>query len=1396
MAKSTERQQDKNKQRTHCKSIRIQLASPAVIRKWSYGEVTKPETINYRTFKPERDGLFCERIFGPVKDWECNCGKYKRIRYRGVICDRCGVEVTQAKVRRERLGHIELAVPVCHIWYFKSPPSRIGNLLNMSIRNLERVIYYEAYVMLDPGDTELMVGDLIDQDTFMDLEDAERTFVADMGAGALRKLLSEIDIDELSAELRAQVKVETSVQRKNDALKRLKVVEAFRNSDNHPEWMIMEVLPVIPPDLRPLVPLEGGRFATSDLNDLYRRVINRNNRLKKLIEIRAPDVILRNEKRMLQEAVDALLDNGRRSRAVRGDGNRSLKSLSDLLKGKQGRFRQNLLGKRVDYSGRSVIVVEPDLKIHQCGLPKNMALELFKPFIIQRLEDKGFVQTVKSAKKLVERERPEVWDILEEIIKDHPVMLNRAPTLHRLGIQSFMPVLVEGKAIRIHPLVCEAFNADFDGDQMAVHVPMSFEAQIEVRVLMLSSNNILDPKNGQPLCAPSKDIVLGCYYLTKERKGCRGEGKAFSSASEVGLAYDNGLVDLHAMIKVRLNGKMIDTTIGRVIFNQVLPPEIGFQNTVFDNKEIRKMVSDVYRRLGNYKTCILLDEIKRIGFQFATLSGLTTGIDDVVIPPEKEEMIKSANKEVADIRAQYEGHAITEGERYNKVIDVWQHTRTTLNEKVEKTLAETDEGFNPLYMMMASGARSKLDQVGQLCGMRGLMAKPQRKVVGQVGEYIETPILSNFKEGLTVLEYFTSSHGGRKGLADTALKTADAGYLTRRLVDVAQDVIITGEDCGTVRGIEIGALKEGENVMEPLGDRVLGRVVLEDVYDPITRERLTSSGDEIIEEVADLIEERGGVLYAPDPDTEMSETVHIRSVLTCEAKRGVCAKCYGRNLATGLMVELGEAVGVMAAQSIGEPGTQLTLRTFHIGGIASRDAAQNKIMTKHTGKVVFTGVETVIQEDGIRVVIARSGEITILDAAGSRRAHFFIPYGAVLLVDDQEQVAEDQDLFEWNPYNIPIIAVHKGYIKLEDVVPGETLREQLDETTGMRQQVITENRGSKVLSPRILIVDKKGKNLGEEYNLPTGAHLLVTEYVDQEQTRRTPAPLGHLMARIPRSFGRTRDITGGLPRVAELFEARRPKDPAVVGEIDGVVKIEGIIRRSRRLVVHADDGSEHEYLVPQGRHLSIRDGDRVQAGEPLSEGSIDPHDILKIQGVNAVQEYLVNQIQEVYRMQGVSINDKHVEVIVRQMLQKVKVDDPGDTEFLKGEAVDKRKFQEENERVINESADPATNQPLLLGITKASLSTESFISAAAFQETTRVLTEAAIQGKKDMLLGLKENVIVGHLIPAGTGLDRYAQIRLLDADGKELETPKPEEVPVSRLELAKTRSFELQGGDA
>ena len=1362
-----DKQHDKGKP-TQCNAIRIKLASPETIRKWSFGEVTKPETINYRTFKPERDGLFCERIFGPVKDWECNCGKYKRIRYRGVICDRCGVEVTQTKVRRERLGHIELAVPVCHIWYFKSPPSRIGNLLNLSIRNLERVIYYETYIVLNPGTTELKKGDLLDQDTCLDLEDAGHEFEAEMGAGALRKLLSQIDIDDLSFELRAQVKVETSVQRRNDALKRLKVVEAFRNSGNRPEWMVLEALPVIPPDLRPLVPLEGGRFATSDLNDLYRRVINRNNRLKKLIEIKAPDVILRNEKRMLQEAVDALLDNGRRSRAVRGDGNRSLKSLSDLLKGKQGRFRQNLLGKRVDYSGRSVIVVEPELLIHQCGLPKNMALELFKPFIIQRLEDKGFVQTVKSAKKLVERERPEVWDILEEIIKDHPVLLNRAPTLHRLGIQAFMPVLVEGKAIRIHPLVCEAFNADFDGDQMAVHVPMSFEAQIEARVLMLSSNNILDPKNGHPLCAPSKDIVLGCYYMTKEQVGCKGAGKAFSNTSEVRLAYDNGAIDLHAEIRVRIKGRLIETTTGRVIFNEIVPAEIEFVNELLDNKAIRRLIATVYRRLGNYHTCLLLDEIKRLGFRYATMSGLTAGIDDVVIPSEKADMIKQAETEVAEIRRQYEGGAITEGERYNKVIDVWQHTRTTLNVNVEKTLRTTDDGFNPFYMMMASGARSKLDQVGQLCGMRGLMAKPQRKVSGQVGEYIETPILSNFKEGLTVLEYFISSHGGRKGLADTALKTADAGYLTRRLVDVAQDVIITEDDCGTTRGIDTVALKEGENVMESLGDRVLGRVTIEDLYDPITRERLVSAGDEITEEIAAIIEERTGVQYSNDPNADVAEYVGIRSVLTCETKRGVCARCYGRNLATGKLVEIGEAVGVMAAQSIGEPGTQLTLRTFHIGGIASRDAAQNKITTKKTGTIVFTNMKVIEREDGTNVVVGRTGEIAIMDDDGNRLQHFFVPYGAVLIATDQAKVDENYALFEWNPYNLPIITVHAGQLKLVDIIPGETLREQLDDATGMRQHVITENRGSQILNPRILVVDDEGKELGE-YTLSTGAHLLVHEHDEQDRSKRRQVKAGDLLARIPRSIGRTRDITGGLPRVAELFEARRPRDPAVVTEIDGIVHIGGITRRARKIVVRADDTSEREYQIPQGRHMSVRDGDRVQAGDPLSEGSIDPHDILKIQGVNAVQEYLVNQIQEVYRMQNVSINDKHVEVIVRQMLQKVRVDDPGDTEFLKGEAVDKRRFQDENERVIGEGADPATEQPLLLGITKASLSTESFVSAAAFQETTRVLTEAAIQGKRDGLLGLKENVIMGHLIPAGTGLDHYRQIALLDDDGNDLE---------------------------
>ncbi|MBI4551217.1 MAG: DNA-directed RNA polymerase subunit beta' [Candidatus Latescibacteria bacterium] len=1386
---------------TRCSAIRIQIASPATIRKWSYGEVIKPETINYRTFKPERDGLFCERIFGPVKDWECNCGKYKRIRYRGVICDRCGVEVTQAKVRRERLGHIELAVPVCHIWYFKSPPSRIGNLLNMSIRNLERVIYYESYVVLDPGDADLKKGALITQDEYIDLEEQGRQFVAEMGAGALRQLLSEIDIEELSAELRAQVKVETSVQRKNEALKRLKVVEAFRNSGNRPEWMILEVLPVIPPDLRPLVPLEGGRFATSDLNDLYRRVINRNNRLKKLMEIKAPDVILRNEKRMLQEAVDALLDNGRRSRAVRGDGNRSLKSLSDLLKGKQGRFRQNLLGKRVDYSGRSVIVVEPELQLHQCGLPKSMALELFKPFIIQRLEDRGFVQTVKSAKKLVERERPEVWDILEEIIKDHPVLLNRAPTLHRLGIQSFMPVLVEGKAIRIHPLVCEAFNADFDGDQMAVHVPMSFEAQLEARVLMLSANNILDPKNGQPLCAPSKDIVLGCYYLTKDRNGQRGEGKRFSNPDEVIAALDAQAIDLHATIIVRINGKRMETTAGRVLFNQLIPAEIGYINHLLDSKALRELVSDAYRVLGAYRTVLLLDDIKRIGFRYATLSGLTAGIDDVIIPPEKEEMIRKASDEVEEIRRQYEGQAITEGERYNKVIDVWQHTRTVLNEMVEQTLAEADEGFSPFYMMMASGARSKLDQVGQLCGMRGLMARPQRKVSGQIGEYIETPILANFKEGLSVLEYFTSSHGGRKGLADTALKTADAGYLTRRLVDVAQDGIITEDDCGTTLGLNITALKEGENVMEPLSDRVLGRVTLEHLYDPITLELLTPAGEEITEEVATTIEDRGGVKYSDDPKEEMSEYVRIRSVLTCEAKRGVCAKCYGRNLATGKMVELGEAVGVMAAQSIGEPGTQLTLRTFHIGGVAGRIAAQSKVITKKGGTIQYKDIETIQQEGGTSVVISRNGKLHVLDEESRTRVHFLVPYGAILSVQDGDAVPENHELFEWDPYNKPIIATHTGYVRFEDIVPRETLREQLDEVTGLRQQVITENLGPQVLNPRILIVrtdgkDGKGRPL-EEHSLSNGAHLLVHEFKDQARTQRTQVKAGDLLARIPRSIGRTRDITGGLPRVAELFEARRPRDPAVVAEIDGLVHIApGLVRRSRKIVIHADDGQEREYLIPQGKHLSVRDGDRVLAGEALSEGSIDPHDILRIKGVGAVQEYLVNQIQEVYRMQSVRINDKHVEVIVRQMLQKVRVEDPGDTDFLKGEAVDKRRFQEENERILAEKVEPATYQPLLLGITKASLSTESFVSAAAFQETTRVLTEAAIQGKKDYLLGLKENVIMGHLIPAGTGLDKYRRIVIVDEHGVEVEDVPPEPAPVSVLEDAKARTIAFEGKEA
>ena len=1336
-------------------AMRVQLASPETIRGASHGEVTKPETINYRTFKPEKDGLFCEKIFGPVKDWECNCGKYKRIRYRGVICDRCGVEVTQAKVRRERMGHIELAVPVSHIWYFKGVPSRIGYMLEMSVRDLERVLYYESYIVIDPGDTPLKEKQLIGEDEYLEhQEEYGDAFVAEMGAGAVKKLLAAIDVEELSAELRAHAKVETSVQRKKEILKRLKVVEAFRHSKNRPEWMILDVIPVLPPDLRPLVPLEGGRFATSDLNDLYRRVINRTNRLKKLMDIKAPEVILRNEKRMLQEAVDALFDNGRRSRAVRGPGNRPLKSLSDMLKGKQGRFRQNLLGKRVDYSGRSVIVVGPDLKVHQCGLPKSMALELFKPFIIKRLEDKGYVQTVKSAKKLVEREKPEVWDILEEIIQDHCVMLNRAPTLHRLGIQAFQPVLVEGKAIRLHPLVCTAFNADFDGDQMAVHLPLSFEAQLEARVLMLASNNILSTASGRPIMSASQDMVLGCYYLTM---GLRPENepkkkRAFTGRNEVMMAVTEKAVTLHETILCRLDGERRETTAGRVIFNEIVPEGVQYVNRPMGKKPLEDLVHEVYKRKGRHATSIFLDEMKQIGFHYATVAGITVGIDDVRIPDEKKDLIASTRKDVAKILNDYAKGAITATERYNKLIDTWTQTTNAVSEVMFNGMATDQRGFNPVYMMAVSGARGSREQIRQLAGMRGLMAKPQKKLTGSVGEIIEQPIISNFREGLTVLEYFISTHGARKGLADTALKTADAGYLTRRLVDIAQDVIISEMDCGTIMGIETSSLKDGEEVIEPVGDRVLGRALAEDVVDPISDELVLEAGTLLDEAEADKIQNLA--------DERGLESVVIRSVLTCESRRGVCAKCYGRNLSSSRIVNVGEAVGVIAAQSIGEPGTQLTLRTFHIGGTAMRLAEQSIVGAKTAGIVKFVQIKSIKDENGGVVSTGHHGEIEVCDDKGRVRARYTVPYGARLVVAEEQTVAVADPLFEWDPYASPILSDRTGTISFVDIVDEVTVRDELDEKTGLRQRVIIEHK-EKSLHPHIHVLNKAGAVM-VKYPIPTGARILVND--------GDHVSAATVLAKIPREISKTRDITGGLPRVAELFEARKPKDVSVVSEIDGDVSFGGVSRGFRKIVVKGE-GIEHEYLVPQGKHLLVHEGDHVRAGDRLCEGRINPHDILKIKGINAVQEYLLNEIQEVYRLQGVQINDKHIEVIVRQMLQKVRVEDAGDTNFLEGDMVDKAQVRDENDRVEVEGGTPCTYQPLLLGITKASLSTESFISAASFQETTRVLTEAAINGATDKLSGLKENVIMGNLIPAGTGVTRLKKVRIHRADDEKAEEP-------------------------
>jgi DNA-directed RNA polymerase subunit beta' len=1334
-------------------AMQVQLASPETILSWSFGEVTKPETINYRSFKPERDGLFCERIFGPVKDWECNCGKYKRIRFRGIVCDRCGVEVTQSKVRRERMGHIELAVPVTHIWFVKSLPSRIGCLLDLSVRELEKIIYYESYIMVDPGNTSYQERDIISEEEYIELEQSGKKFDARMGGEAIHKLLSMLDVEETAISLRAQVKVETSVQRQKDALKRLKVIEAFRQSTNNCEWMVMNVIPIIPPDLRPLVPLEGGRFATSDLNDLYRRVINRNNRLKKLIDIQAPDVILRNEKRMLQEAVDALFDNGRRTHSVRGDSKRPLRSLSDLLKGKQGRFRQNLLGKRVDYSGRSVIVVGPELKLYQCGLPKNMALELFKPFIIMKLEEKGYVQTVKSAKKLVERERPEVWDILEEIIEDHPILLNRAPTLHRLGIQAFYPVLVEGKAIRLHPLVCAAFNADFDGDQMAVHVPLSFEAQLEARLLMLASNNLLLPSSGRPITVPSQDMVIGCYYITKTRPGVKGEGMKFYSTDEVQAAFAAGHVDLNAEVSVRINDEIIKTSPGRVIFNQIIPDEMPFFNEVATKGRTEQLVLDCFKTVGGPRTVEFLDKLKKLGFEYATLAGVTVSIEDMLIPKEKFTMVEAAQKKVQTITKKYERGVITNHERYNKVMDVWVDTIQNVANAMMDNLANDKDGFNPIFMMAHSGARGSKEQIRQLAGMRGLMAKPQKKLTGGQGEIIESPIIANFREGLSVQEYFISTHGARKGLADTALKTADAGYLTRRLVDVAQDVIITEDDCNTILGIDIVALKEGEEVIESLSDRILGRVALEDVFDPITDDVIVEAGEQIQEEQASQIEDAG------------IDTVRIRSVLTCESKRGVCARCYGRNLATMELVQIGEAVGVISAQSIGEPGTQLTLRTFHIGGTAARIAEQSSVEAKYNGKIKFLSIKHLEKPDGSKIVTGREGEIHIVDSENRVRSRMKIPYGSILSVSDGSKIEKGNTIFDWDPYTMPIITEKGGKIAFKDIVPDLTLREKVDETTGKIQPIIVEER-EKTLFPTVIIKDSKGKEI-DSYRIPTGSNLLI-----QEGDKVQP---GDFLVKIPRQISKTRDITGGLPRVAELFEARKPHDPAVISEVDGIVEFGKIIRGQQQVYVHGDQGETEEYLIPHGRHLHIHDGDRVMAGDSLCEGSIDPHDILSVSGVNAVQEYLVNEIQEVYRLQGVKINDKHIEVIVRQMLQKVRVEHPGDTNFLEGEQVDRGKFATENDRIIAEGGEPATFEPLLLGITKASLSTESFISAASFQETTKVLTEAAINGKIDMLRGLKENVIIGHLIPAGTGIEKYHSVELKPEEEEPTEGDEEED---------------------
>ena len=1344
-------------------SIRISLASPEKIRSWSHGEVKKPETINYRTFKPEKDGLFCAKIFGPVNDWECLCGKYKKMKHKGVICEKCGVEVTLAKVRRERLGHIELVSPVSHVWFFKGLPSRIGQLLNLSLKDLERILYFESYVVVDAGKSkEVKEKELISVEEYYQLRAEHSDIVAMMGAEAIKELLKRLDIEKHGRELRKRMREENSIQKKMKFAKQLRVVEAFRKSGNKPEWMILDVIPVLPPDLRPLVPLDGGRFATSDLNDLYRRVINRNNRLKKLLELKAPDVIIRNEKRMLQEAVDALFDNGRRGKILRGTNNRPLKSLSDALKGKQGRFRQNLLGKRVDYSGRSVIVVGPELKLHQCGLPKKMAIELFKPFIFQKLEETGASDTIKRSKEMVEQEEPIVWEVLEDVIKDHPVLLNRAPTLHRLGIQAFQPVLVDGKAIKIHPLVCAAFNADFDGDQMAVHVPLSVASQIEAGVLMIATNNLLSPAHGSPLAVPSQDMVLGIYYLTNEKEFDdtlpKKKFRAFGSEEEVILAYDNGLVRTHETVDLRIRkrhyinllnndqdvlhadiqeaddaGVRLRTTVGRVIFNSHLPSHVPFLNGTLKKKGLAQLVHYCFLNQGNQATVEMLDALKELGFLYATKAGISIGIEDLEIPTAKNTLVGAAHREVGAVEQQYLEGAITKGEKYNKVVDIW----TNVTEKIAIEMftgMKRGKGteFNSIYLMADSGARGSSLQIRQLAGMRGLMAKPS-------GEIIETPITTNFREGLSVLQYFISTHGARKGLADTALKTADSGYLTRRLVDVAQDVIINEQNCGTLKGIYVGAIVEGGEIIEPLRDRIVGRVVQEHVRDPFTGEKYASQNQEIDEEVASNIQNAG------------IERVKIRSVLTCESRRGVCVMCYGRNLATGHLAELGEAVGILAAQSIGEPGTQLTMRTFHIGGTASRIVEQSVLESRTNGIIRFRHLQTMKNKEGVQVVMNRNGSIVIQDEEGRDREKYPIVYGAKLKVFDGEAVSKGQVFAEWDPYSNVILSDEVGTIEYKDVVFGVTLHEEVDEVSGHRQNVIVESPDEK-MQPTILVRNSEGK-ISQKYPMPSRAHLMVK---DKDNVHP-----GDILAKIPRETTKTKDITGGLPRVIELFEARRPKEPAVISEIDGVVNFGGIVKGQRKLVVKSEN-EQREYALPRGANMNVRENERVRAGQALMDGAINPHDILSVMGEEELQKYLVNEIQQVYRLQNVTINDKHIEVISRQMMRWVRVEDVGDTEFLYDEIVDRFLFQEENERVRSDGGHPAKGKPVLLGITKASLSTESFISAASFQETTRVLTEASIQGSEDFLRGLKENVIMGRLIPAGTGMPVYRAVRIPD----------------------------------